>query len=205
MRSRSEEPRRPRRHWWLMLPFLLVAVIAARPVLGSWVADALIESEAPRPADVAIVLGGDYTGSRIVRGAELLRDGFAPVALVSGQHGFFGTTESELAIAWAVRQGLPASLFESFPNHARSTSEEAAAFAPELRRRGVKRVLLVTTPFHSARAARIFRAAMPDIEIIPVITPRELGFDQGQWWKYREGQKAVFYEVTKVIASFLGM
>src|SRR5579885_2456211 len=125
----------------------------------------LVRSEEPVRADVAVVLGGDYCGQRILTASELVRAGYVPRVLVSGPMGFYGHFECDLAVAFAVRFGYPVQWYIRFPNAATSTSDEARLIVPELRRRGVRRFLLVTSNFHTARAARLFRRAGSDLEM----------------------------------------
>jgi uncharacterized SAM-binding protein YcdF (DUF218 family) len=164
----------------------------------------LVRDEPPARADIAVVLAGDYYGNRIVRAAELVKQGYVPKVLVSGPNMLYGSYECDLEIPFAVRHGYPESWFIRAPNEARSTREEAAAILPDLRRRGVHRYLLVTSNYHTARAARIYRAASPDLDMRVVAAPDE-SFRPDGWWHNREGQKTFFFEWSKTVANLLGM
>ena len=149
------------------------------------------------------MLGGDFYGNRILDAAELARQGLVPKVFVSGPLGFYGFHENELAVPYAVRKGYPESLFIGLPHDATSTREEARTVIPELRRRGVHVLDIITSDFHSRRAARVFRSVAPDMEIamVTVPTPR---FDPHHWWTDREGRKTVFAEWTKTVADWMG-
>ena len=168
----------------------------------------LIHDEGAAKADIAVVLAGDIYGHRIRKAAELVRSGFVPVVLVSGPGPMYGMYESDLAIAFAVSKGYPQAWFISFPNSALSTREEASVIVSELRRRSVQSFLLVTSDYHSARAGRIFREAAQrtggalDMRIVPA--PDEF-FRADTWWRSRQGQKIVFIEWSKTVATVLGM
>jgi len=164
----------------------------------------LVRDEGPAHADMAVVLAGDFYGNRILRAAELVKQGYVPKALVSGPHMVYGLYECDLAIAFAVRHGYPEEWFMRAPNEALSTREEAAAILADLRHLGVHRFLLVTSDYHSARATRIFRAAGPDFEIRVVAAPDQY-FSPGGWWHNREGQKLFFMEWSKTMANLAGM
>jgi uncharacterized SAM-binding protein YcdF (DUF218 family) len=174
------------------------------PVLGY----ALVHDDGPAKADIAVVLAGDYEGHRIEKAAELIREGYVPAALISGPPGFYGGHESDYAIAYAVRQGFPAEWFIALPHSALSTREEARVVLADLRRRNVRSFLLVTSDYHSARARRIFLAAERAMGGGPamrtVAAPDEF-FRPDSWWRNREGQKALFFEWSKTVASVLGM
>lgn len=166
--------------------------------LGSY----LVHDEPPRHADVILVLAGDPYGGRILKGAELVRQGYAPKAIVSGPV-VYSVHECELAIALAERAGYPAAYFVHFEHHALSTVEEAGDAAPLLRGMGVKRVLLVTSDFHTRRAGKIFRAAMPDITF-DVVGSSDAHFTPLGWWKDREGRKTFVIEWMKTASEWFG-
>jgi uncharacterized SAM-binding protein YcdF (DUF218 family) len=162
----------------------------------------LNSSEPPQKADMILVIGGDARGSRILTGAELVRDGYAPRVLVSGIGEFYGHHESDLAIDFAVQHGYPREIFIAFHYPALSTVDEARADVRELRRLGVHKYLLVTSVYHTARASRVFRREGPDLDVHPVSAP-ERYWQNGEWWKDREGRKIWFTEAIKTIADYL--
>ena len=202
---------RRRRPLLFPLTVALVVIAAALFLTRSWwlpaLGWALVRDEGPAKADIAVVLGGDLWGNRIKKGGDLVRQGYVPAALVSGPPGFYDEHECEPEIAYAVRHGYPAQYFIAFPDEARSTQDEAAMILPELRRRNVHRVLLVTSDYHSGRAGRIFRAAERTlgggIEIRMVATP-DKEFHPDSWWRSRQGQKIAFMEWSKTLSSAIG-
>lgn len=167
-----------------------------------WLGSVLDAGEAPRKADMIVVIGGDYDGSRILTAANLVRQGYAPKVLVSGLGAIYGHHESELAIDFAVRHGCPGDEFIAFRYPAVSTIDEARADIGELRRRGVHKYLLVTSVYHTARAGRIFRREGAGLEEHTIAAPNRY-WANGQWWKDREGRKLWFFETAKTIADYL--
>ena len=156
-------------------------------------------------ADAALVLAGDWNGDRIIKAAEVAKQGYAPIVLVSGPMAIYGVNEAALAIAYAVNHGYPRDMFVAMHSGAFSTRDEVNFFAPELRKRGVRRLLIVTSDFHTRRAGKLFRKALgPDIEVRMIAAP-DRHFTADGWWKDREGQKVLFFEGSKTIASFLGL
>jgi uncharacterized SAM-binding protein YcdF (DUF218 family) len=163
-----------------------------------------VDSEPPRHADVIVVLGGDYRGNRVLKGVELLRAGYAPGMIVSGPFPMFGEFEAQRAVQFAISHGAPADRVSAFIRNDASTVEEARDLVPEMRRRGVHTVLLVTSAFHTARAARIFRRTAPDLKIIPV-GAFDPNWCEGYWWKNRECRKTWLVEEAKTFADLLGI
>ena len=195
---------RPSARKWIIAALLIAGVGAARPLWLRAFGGYLVQSEEPVRADVAVVVAGDYYGHRILKAAELVRQGFTGVVLVSGPDGMYGYGEAELAIPFAVRHGYPASWFVALPHKARSTREEALAVAPELRKRAVRKCLLVTSNYHTRRAGSIFRSALPEIEF-RVVAAQDEFFQPGDWWKTRQGQKQFMLEWMKTVTGWFGI
>lgn len=190
----------------LLLTLVGLIVIAAvfHTAILSALGAYLIKADAPQKADVAVVLAGDSWGHRILTGAQLVRDGYVPKVIVSGPDGAYGNHECELAIAFAVKRGYPESYFIHSEHSARSTQAEAEALLPEIRRQGYKRIIVVTSNYHTRRAGNIFRALAPDLTILMVPASDE-NFTPGGWWHNREAEKIFLNEWEKTFANWLGI
>lgn len=186
----------------------LAAVVVFAVVLHSAIFVALggylVQSEPPQKSDVILVLAGDASGSRIIKAAEMVRQGYAPKVLVSGPFGIYGHYESDLEIPFAVQHGYPETYFESFENRAHSTMEEANVVIPRLRQMGAKNVLLVTSDFHTRRAGKIYRHQAPDLTF-DVIGAPDPHFTPSSWWHDREGRKTFLIEWMKTVAEWFGL
>jgi uncharacterized SAM-binding protein YcdF (DUF218 family) len=180
-----------------------LAIVFHNAILGA-LGQYLVRAGAPQKADIVVVLAGDPSGNRIRTGGDLVRQGYAPKALISGPGGAYGSYECDLAIPFAVRAGYPESYFERWPHEARSTAEEAGAIVPELRRRGVKTVLLVTSDYHTRRAGKIFRAAAPDLVFDSIAAPDRFFTARG-WWHSRDGRKVFAIEWMKTVTEWFGI
>lgn len=195
----------PRRFRWLLILILaLVLALVTYPLWLSALGGYLVRSDAPAHADMIVVLAGDFSGGRVLTAADLVRRGFAPKALISGPSGAYGMYESDLAIALAVRNGFPESYFIGFHNDATSTVAETQSLTAELRRLHVHSIDLVTSNFHTRRAAKIFRSQAPEIELHTIASPDRY-FSPDGWWKEREGRKTFLMEWAKTVGSWLGM
>ena len=195
-----------RSRWRAAVAVVLVALGAwlVRDRIRTAAGDYLVAGVAPEKADIVVVVAGDSFGHRILTGADLVRKGYAPLALVSGPGGEYDYHECDLAIPFAVKRGYPESYFAHFEHEASSTAGEAAVIVPELRRRGVHRVLLVTSNYHTRRAAGIFRRAAPELTFIPIAAPDEY-FTPDGWWHSREGEKTFVIEWEKTVSSWMGL
>jgi uncharacterized SAM-binding protein YcdF (DUF218 family) len=154
----------------------------------------------PRRADAILVLAGGWGGERILKAGELIRSGIAPKAFLSGPRVFYGRSECDLAIPFAVSHGYPAEWFECLPNDALSTRDEARLLLPELERRGVHTLLVVSVRTHLRRARWIFDQRRPPTMQIFYTGADAPWFRLEEWYRHREGWKAVVMEWIKVLS-----
>jgi uncharacterized SAM-binding protein YcdF (DUF218 family) len=191
-----------------LLPAAILVLIAFAAVFSRnilfWMGAILVTSEPPQKADTVEVLGGDSSGNRVMKGCELVRAGFAPKAFITGQASFYGVHESKLAVDFAGTQGCPADYFIRTDFPALSTVSELNHLTSTLRALGMHKVLLVTSPSHTARATRVFRRLAPDLEIHTVASD-DPKWNNGYWWKTREGRKTWLFEIIKTGADFFGI
>ena len=201
--------RRGFRFQFVLLALLLLAVMyLARDVWLGALGSALVHDEGAGKAEIAVVLAGDSWGYRLTKAAELVRQGFVPLVLVSGPPAFYDVNEADAAIHFAIVRGYPAEWFIPLYHTAMSTREEATAVLDALRQRNIHSALLVTSDYHSARAGRIFR----DVErqqgggpVLRVVASRDRFFSASNWWHNREGRKIAFMEWTKTLTSVFGI
>lgn len=201
-------PSRPRRLFslaarsllFLALMLLVVAAIRWQATLN-WLGNYLVCSDPLEPADLILVMGGDFWGPRVSTAAELEVQGLAPLVLISGPH-YSGRPEGELAIEFLVKQGYPRDKFASFAHSEPSTLGEVRVLANELSRRGVKRVIVVTSSFHSRRCALLFRLFCPGIHFISAPAP-DSHYRADEWWNDPNSHELFVSEWTKILGSVL--
>jgi len=154
---------------------LLWLAVSFTPITG-WLAEGLVRRDPIEAADAVFVFGsrvqedGDPTTdamSRLLKGVELVAEGRAPRLLVSEVAPPAGPY-APLARAWLgafARRGEVVSVGRIV-----NTRGEAVAVGRLCRERGWKRVLAVTSPTHTRRAAAalekegLFVMAVPSIE-----------------------------------------
>jgi uncharacterized SAM-binding protein YcdF (DUF218 family) len=191
------------------LAFLIAALLLAltvfllRAPLLTAAGQVLVEDDGPQKADLIIVLGGDDFGTRIVKAAQLQQAGYAPSVLVSGPPHLLGP-ESDETIEYARRQGYSRSLFQPLPSKADSTRTETALIGQYLREHGVRKIILVTSNYHTRRAAKLMRKQNPGVWTVVVPAP-DPSFTPSAWWKRRDGRKTFLFEWMKTVATVLGI
>ena len=134
-----------------LLAFLFLAVLAA------WLfpKQVLTMESGPVKADVIVVLGG--FNDRAGRAAELFKKGEASKVLVSG-FGDCVSNKRELE-----KDSVPAADI-TLEDKSRNTQQNAEYSIPLLRRLGARRVIIVTSWYHSRRALACFEHYAPDIQ-----------------------------------------
>jgi DUF218 domain len=152
----------------------------------------------PERADVILVLAGE-TDHRPTRALELFHQGYAPQIILNVPTAakIYKWTEPELAQAYI--KDLPESSAISIcPIAGQSTKEEAKDSAPCLGARNARRILLVTSDFHTRRALSIFRHELSsyDYSVAAAFDSREFGV---QWWRHREWAKVNFGEWARLL------
>lgn len=186
-----------------------VAIFVSLALTRSWwlhgLGDYLVETSPAVHADAALVLAGEIRGYRLMRAADLVRDGYVPKVLVSGPMSWYGVNEADLAIQFAIRKGYPREWFEPVYIRALSTLEEARALIPEIEKRGVRKLLIVTSDYHTRRAGRIYRMNSPSSLEFRFIAAPDPYFSPNGWWHTREGQKIWFFETSKTVAGWAGL
>ncbi len=188
----------------LALGLLAGALWIGRAGILTWVGSYLVDIQEPRSADVIIVLGGDGTGARALKGCQLLDRGLANQIWISGANSFYGKAESELAVEFVGKHGCPVDKITALKNPVDSTRDEAIAIGKMMRDRGFKKYLLVTSNFHTKRAGKVFRENSPDLEAI-VVAADDDEFPVDHWWQIRRARKTAFYEWLKTVSYWVGM
>ena len=141
---------------------LALSVLAFAIAIWRWPDRLTTVRHAPVPSDWIVVLGGDYT-TRPRIAAALYEEGWAPKILVCGG----GDTRRVTSIL--LDQHVPESAL-AWERDSQTTIQNARAARKILRDSNARRVILVTSWFHSRRALQSFRSEMPGIEFHSVPT-----------------------------------
>ena len=197
----------------LVLFVVLIAVAAwGWPRAGRY----LVVDRPLEEADVIVVLAGPRV-ERWLEGVELYREKIAPKILISSGRidaaeeavraaGIRFPREVDLAKDAMVQLGVPAADIETFPSTVDNTAAEAEVARNILAARGWKRIIVVTSKYHTRRSLYAFERALAGTGIkVQVHASR---FDTSQpntWWKHRADLRYVISEWQKLLAYRLGL
>lgn len=173
---------------------------------GRW----LVLDEAPAPADLIVLLGGDL--SRPLHGADLYHRGYAKRIAVSrpAPHpqtenlrplGLRLPRQDEEYREILRRKGVPASAIDVFGDANLSTVQEAETLREFLGGRPA-RLLIVTSPYHTRRVKVVFTRLLPRADIRVLASPYE-EFPQ-RWWTHQGAAVGVVLETAKLLYYYLG-
>ena len=165
------------------------------PSVGRALPGLLVERAAPQPAAAIVVLAGDHRGGRVDAAVALWKAGWVPEGpfLVSGGQLYGDTTWAGLMQERALAQGVPRGRLV-LQGRSRTTEEDARESAKLLRLEPGQTLILVTSAWHSGRAADHFRRAFgPEVRILSCPAPDP----EGDWWRDPEAARALAMEVLK--------
>lgn len=176
--------------------FVAIVYLAWHPLLRAaarfWVVQDRVE-----PADVIIVIGDDdFTADRAKEAAELFRAGWAPQIVASGRMLRPYASVADFIARDLQSQGVPTSAIQRFSHKADNTSEEAEGLRVLAEQKGWRRILLVTSNYHTRRARYIFRKVFPESVRLEVAGAPDPDFDPATWWESRRGRKIFFLETA---------
>ena len=155
--------------WWCLLSVSGVALLVSAlfvAELGLRFADVLlVVRDAPQNADVIVVLGGECR-DRSDKVVQLYRQGYAARILIAGKN-------EDTLIAQRLRSaGIPDDAVRIEPV-SKNTFENAEFSVPVLEQWQARKVLLVTSWFHSRRALAVFCNADTSVRFRSVPTSQE--------------------------------
>jgi len=157
---------------------------------GFWVVD-----ESPAAADAIVVLGDDnYDGDRATRAAELFKAGWAPRIVASGRYLRPYASVAELEEHDLTDHGVPKTGVVRLEHRAQDTREEAMEIGQLASSRGWKRLIVVTSNYHTRRTRYICERSFPPGMILRVVAARDSEYDPNSWWYHREGIKIFTHE-----------
>lgn len=156
-----------------------------------------------KPADVIVILSGEET-ERLEYGVKLFKEGWArkDKIILTGGPVVWKHTYASLMQEHALYLGVPK---KAILQEDKSTStEENALFTKQiLKRYGYTSLILVTSPYHSQRAFKIFNKIMGgEIKIISAPS-EESWFRFDDWWKRKRDRKTVLSEFFKFIQFWI--
>jgi uncharacterized SAM-binding protein YcdF (DUF218 family) len=209
--TRRLRPPRTRAGWGALAAGVLLVVLwlARAPILTA-AGNALYVRDSVGPAEVIYQFGGGFIErSRVA--ADLYRRGLAPRIVLMRVYqapDLAGTYPNETDITLRIlgRLGVPRSAIEVYGggDGASSTTEEAEKLARLMRQDGRRRVIAVTSWYHTRRARWALRRAFGDLPVeLKMAAAPTVDWDETNWWRREAGVIAIAEEYLKFLHNRL--
>ena len=175
---------------------LLAFVLATGLVVSDWPARWLLIADDGLSADAAVVLAGDRDYERTITASALVRSGRVRLLIVTGGAPGPGDGAASLRDE-ALRHGVPADRIR-METASHSTRESLVAVRRILREEDVRRVVLVTSPYHQRRTLLCARRALPGIAFSSRAASPSF-WSPRRWWRTRDSVRIVLTEYAKLV------
>eukprot|EP01047_Picozoa_sp_COSAG01_P083115 COSAG01_NODE_17253_length_1166_cov_1.559513_1_plen_193_part_00 len=167
--------------------FLITCIFVPR------MAQFLIVDDRPKAVDAIIVLSGG-NGARVKKAVDLYQAGYARHMVMTGSaKAYFATSTLQLMRDYAVSLGVSDSCIQ-LEKESQSTLDHMYYLRPWIAKHNWEKVMIVTSAFHTARSARVFRKGWHDlpVEIVVIAAPDHI--DVKHWWQHYEMIETVLSE-----------
>jgi uncharacterized SAM-binding protein YcdF (DUF218 family) len=98
-------------------------------------------------------------------------------------------------------RGVPPDAVQRMPSLAANTREEAVLLRRLADRQRWRRVLVVTSNYHTRRTRHIYTRVFRDSADVRVIAARDGGYAPARWWRSRSGLKTFFMESVAYLVA----
>ena len=175
-----------------------LALAGVLSILFAAQAGSFLIIDSPSAADVILVLAGE-TDQRPRRAIDLLTQGYAKEVVIDVPANARVYKFTELELAQSYIDGLPqAHAIRICPIIGLSTKTESKDAEKCLQNEGAKKVLIVTSDFHTRRSLDVFRHELPEFEfaVAAARSPENFG---AHWWTHRQWAKTFVDEWLRLL------
>ncbi len=179
----------------IFLVFVFAILYFARHPLLRAAGDFWIVDQTPEASDAIVILTGDnYDADRAARAATLYKSGMAPRVVATGKALRSYASSTDLMKRDLIERGVPAAAIDEFTHREDDTRDEAIALTEFIGSHKWKKILLVTSNYHTRRAQYIFERTLPQGSQLRVVSAPDSEYDPNSWWRSRRGMKIFFHE-----------
>lgn len=198
----------------------ILALLALAALTSVWLlfyGGRYLQHEDPlQKADAIFVLAGTRA-ERPLEAVDLYKDGYAPIVVLSPgrpeaselllrARGIRFPSEVELERDALVQLGLPPAAILATSGYVDNTAQEANLLRAMVKTHGWHRVIIVTSKYHTRRAAFAFRRGLEGTgaQVVMRASRYDLS-DPAWWWRYRSDFRFASSEWQKLIVYRLGL
>jgi uncharacterized SAM-binding protein YcdF (DUF218 family) len=198
-----------------LLALALVAVVATGWFL--YYGGRYLQHEDPlQKSDAIFVLAGTRA-ERPLEAIDLYKEGYAPIVILSPgieenaevllrKRGVQFPRQDELQREALVQSGIPPAAVLSTGGFVDNTAQEANLLRAIVQARGWRRVIIVTSKYHTRRAAFAFQRGLKGTGAHVIMrATRYDASDPARWWRHRSDVRYALSEWQKLLAYRLGL
>ncbi len=187
----------------LILVILIALLYLVRAPLLRLAGNFWIRPDPPASSDVIVILSDDdFTADRATRAADLYHDGWAPRVVGSGRWLRPYTSIADLMQRDLEARGVPRKAIMPFAHDAPDTLEELKGIRGFVEQHGWKRVMIVTSNYHTRRTHYLSEHVFPSNVHVLVEAAPDHDYDPDSWWRTRAGVKTFFHEFVGMFVAF---
>jgi uncharacterized SAM-binding protein YcdF (DUF218 family) len=199
---------------------MILALLVLTAVAAAWLfvygGRYLQHEDALQKADAIFVLAGTRV-ERPLEALELYKQGYAPLVVLSPgrpepsemlirERGIRFPSEAELERDALVQMGLPPAAVLATSGYVDNTAQEASLLRAMVKARGWHRVIIVTSKYHTRRAAFAFRRGLDGTGAEVVMrASRYDPSDPANWARHRSDFRFGSSEWEKLVMYRLGL
>jgi uncharacterized SAM-binding protein YcdF (DUF218 family) len=199
----------------------IVALVLATAAALTWFivyGGRYLQREDPlQKVDAIFILGGSRL-ERPLEALDLYREGYSPIVILSPgrqpepaerlvrTRGIVIPTDAELARDALIKLGIPAAAIMPTNGYVDNTAGEANLLRAMVRAHGWRRIMIVTSKYHTRRARFAFSRGLEGTGASAVVrATRYDESDPAHWWRSRPDVRFVLSEWQKLILYRLGL
>ncbi len=166
------------------------------------IAHMLVYEDKIQPSDAIVVLVGDRSGERMATAIDLYKKGYGKRIFFWGGKMYWKVTHAELFSRQMDEAGIPKSAVSWMEEELAegTTRGEARENIRMMKQDGANSFIVVTSPYHTARAAKIYKRLAEENGMKAYIYPaRNSDVRLTEWWKDFHSTKLIYYEISKTV------
>lgn len=166
----------------------------------SGIAQFLVVNRPADKVDVIVVLSGG-TGNRVFHASNLYQQGTSSTIVMTGSDDYFHKSVPDFMKEYAIFLGVDSNdiILEKNSYSTLDHMLNLRSFVSEYK---WKRVMIVTSAFHTRRAYRVFKKGWHDLDIEIFVSPASDKIDYDNWYKYYEMSEKILMEWCRLILYY---
>lgn len=161
--------------------------------------DFLVVGHVPKPADAIVVLGGDDDGGRLHSAMKLYDEGVAKILLLTSGNRKNWELVANRSCSGCTLEGRTVVILEKSTD----TRTDAEFTLRHCFINQIRKILVVTSPYHTRRAQFVFNDIYEGSGIeVSVLSSGEYGKlipPSGRWWSDRKTLEVIWLELGKIL------